>query len=75
MLATLETGIYVSRAYLASHGTPLAGGEFKGHDLVVYQQRETPVGLFALCGKWRQVDGSYYVRRLSLRSSMRRLPV
>ncbi|EHH03600.1 LysR family transcriptional regulator [Agrobacterium tumefaciens CCNWGS0286] len=50
-LATLGTGIYASHAYLASRGTPIAGGEFAGHDLVVYQQKVSPTETETLCGE------------------------
>lgn len=50
-LATLETGIYASRAYLTSRGTPVSGSDFTGHDLVVYRQKVAPTGCSALCGE------------------------
>ncbi|MBX5173365.1 LysR family transcriptional regulator [Rhizobium sp. NZLR1b] len=63
-LATLETGIYASRAYLASHGAPVAGAEFAGHDLVVYQQKIAPTGPSALCGE-SAVNGRVVLRASS----------
>lgn len=50
-LATLETGIYASSAYLASRGTPVPDGGFAGHDLVAYQQPVVPTKSSALCGE------------------------
>lgn len=50
-LATLETGIYASHTYLASRGTPVAGAEFAGHDLITYHQKIAPTGPAALCGE------------------------
>nr|WP_277998329.1 LysR family transcriptional regulator [Sphingomonas liriopis] len=62
-LATLETGIYTARAYLALRGTPVAGGAFAGHDLIAYQQKVTPTGPEALCGE--SVAGGRIVLRAS----------
>jgi len=50
-LATLKTGIYASRAYLAARGTPASGNGFAGHDLVEYQQPVAPTMPSALCGE------------------------
>ena len=50
-LATLKTGVYASRAYLAARGAPVLGDGFAGHDLVAYQQPVTPTTPFALCGE------------------------
>ncbi|MHC2791479.1 DNA-binding transcriptional LysR family regulator [Mesorhizobium jarvisii] len=50
-LATLKTGIYASRIYLAARGTPAPGDGFAGHDLVVYQQPVVPTMPSVLCGE------------------------
>ncbi|MEZ2409306.1 LysR family transcriptional regulator [Bosea sp. RCC_152_1] len=50
-LATLKTGIYASRAYLAARGTPPPGDGFAGHDLVAYQQSVAPTTPSAFCGE------------------------
>ncbi|MBY8973429.1 LysR family transcriptional regulator [Pseudomonas sp. P867] len=50
-LATLKTGIYASRAYLLTRGTPTFGDGFIGHDLVAYQQPVTPITTCAFCGE------------------------
>lgn len=49
-LATLKTGIYASRDYLAGRELPLPGQGFYGHDLVVYKHPVAPTSNSALCG-------------------------
>lgn len=36
-IASWETGLFASQAYLERHGVPVEGQAFAGHDLVVYQ--------------------------------------
>ncbi|RUW86959.1 LysR substrate-binding domain-containing protein [Mesorhizobium sp. M7A.F.Ca.US.010.02.1.1] len=50
-LASLKTGIYASRAYLAARGTPAPGNGFSDHDLVAYQHSVAPTMPFAFCGE------------------------
>ncbi|MCC4595802.1 LysR family transcriptional regulator [Xanthomonas campestris pv. phormiicola] len=50
-LATLQTGIYASRAYLAVRGTPAPGSGLAGHDLVAYHQPVAPTAPATLCGE------------------------
>lgn len=62
-LATLKTGVYASRAYLAARGTPASGDGFAGHDLVAYQQPVAPTMASAFCGE--PIGGGKVVFRTS----------
>jgi DNA-binding transcriptional LysR family regulator len=62
-LATLKTGIYASRAYLAARGAPALGNGFSGHDLVAYHQLVAPMTPSAFCGE--PTDGGKVVFRTS----------
>ncbi|TAA40769.1 LysR family transcriptional regulator [Pseudoxanthomonas winnipegensis] len=47
-LATLQTGLYASRAYLRSRDVPVSGSGMAGHDLIGSIQGEAPT---AFCGE------------------------
>ncbi|MEF9385177.1 LysR family transcriptional regulator [Ralstonia solanacearum species complex bacterium KE056] len=50
-IATIEAGLYASRAYVRARGEPAEGTAFAGHDLVLYPRSEVPWMWEALCGE------------------------
>ena len=50
-LGQFERGLYASRQYIKSRGTPEEGRAFAGHDLVVYQRAIEPLMWEAMCGE------------------------